>query len=173
MRWGAFALALLVTLLLQNAVLWPLGASWVDLFLVLALLLGLAARTHDACIAGWLTGIVQDLSSAGMLGIHAFALGIAALLLTRLRERVNLSVWWVRLLVTFAAALAAQLIYHVHLVFWEMHPGAVSWWAIVGLSVRSAAIASWLAVSITMLPWLILYNRRRRRTYRLARGVAR
>ena len=104
MVWSGFAIALLLAYLLQTGVVALLGVPFVDAFLVLALLCGLVAPTHDARIAAWIAGLVQDLGSADALGIHAFTLGLTGLLLTRLRGVGNVGVWWVRGLAAFLAA---------------------------------------------------------------------
>ncbi len=118
-RWGWFAIALALVWVAQSSVLWPLGLShWIDLYLLVALVLGLTAPRYDAALAGWVAGLVQDLASADVLGIHALSLGLSAWLLTRVRERVNLSLTPVRIAACALVGFAGQLVYVLHLRFW-------------------------------------------------------
>ncbi len=85
-----------------------LGWNALDLFLILACAISYSAPRHDARIAAWLAGFVQDLGSTGPLGVHAFALGAASVFITVVRGWADGRVWWVRAMVTFVAALLAQ-----------------------------------------------------------------
>ncbi len=139
LRWGWFAIALALVWVAQSGVLWPLGlARWVDLYLLLVLVLALTAPRYDAALAGWFAGLVQDLASADVLGIHALSLGLTAWLVTRLRERVNLTLTRVRVVACVLVALAGQLVYVLHLRFWivrvpETLPGLLASAAAVSL----------------------------------------
>jgi cell shape-determining protein MreD len=166
MVWSGFAIALLLAYLFQTGVVALLGAPYVDAFLVLALLCGLLAPTHDARIAGWIAGLAQDLGSADALGIHAFTLGLTALLLTHLREVGNVGVWWVRGPVAFLAAWPGQLIYLLHLHYWAGQ-GSASLWQLVGNAALTALVAAALAMVINALPWMLRRRRRRYRSLRL------
>jgi cell shape-determining protein MreD len=161
MAWGGFAIALLLAYLLQTGVAALLNIPFFDAFLVLALLCGLLAPTHDGRIAAWIVGLVQDLGSADALGIHAFTLGLTGLLLTHLREIGNISVWWVRGLAAFLAAWPGQLIYLLHLHYWAGH-GSASLWGLVAGAALTSLVAAALAMLINALPWML---RRRRGRY--------
>ncbi|MFQ5805204.1 MAG: hypothetical protein ACE5I3_02000 [Phycisphaerae bacterium] len=165
MAWGGFAIALLLAYLLQTGVVALLGVRFFDAFLVLALLCGLLAPTHDGRVAAWIVGLAQDLGGADALGIHAFTLGLSGLLLTRLREVGNVSIWWVRGLAAFLAAWPGQVIYLLHLHYWA-GPGSVSFWNLVGTATLTSLLAAVLAMLINALPWVM---RRRRRRYRALR----
>jgi cell shape-determining protein MreD len=161
MAWGAFAIALVLAYLVQTGVAALIPLPSFDPFLVLALLVGLLAPTYDARIAAWIAGFVQDLGSADALGIHAFTLGLTGLLLTHLREIVNVRVWWVRGLAALVAAWPGQLIYLLHLNYWA-GVGAVSLGDVVVSATWTALLAAALATIIHALPWLV--GRRRRGT---------
>jgi len=150
MRWGIFAGALVVTYVLQTAVIGVLGWSAVDLFLLLALLCGLLGATPDARIAGWIVGLAQDLGSLGHIGVHAVALGLAVFIVTAMRDAVNHGRWSVRMLLGFLGAFPAQLVLIGYMIVWrgEGHPG-VSWGALVLLALVTSLLAAFLAALIT------------------------
>ncbi|MBU0617054.1 MAG: hypothetical protein KKI02_05005 [Planctomycetes bacterium] len=164
MAWGGFAVALLLAYLVQTGVAAVLNVPYFDAFLVVAVLYGLLAPTYDARIAAWTTGLVYDLGSADVLGIHAFTLGLTGLLLTWLREVGNVGVWWVRILAAFLAAWPGQLVYLLHLHYWAGH-GSASLWNLVVMATLTALVAAALATLINALPRLL---HRRRRRYRMA-----
>ena len=163
MAWGGFAVALLLAYLVQTGVAAVLNVPHFDAFLLVAVLCGLLAPTHDARIAAWITGLVYDLGSADVLGIHAFTLGLTGLLLTWLREMGNVGVWWVRGLAAFLAAWPGQLIYLLHLHYWAGN-AAASLWGLVVTATLSSLVAAILATLISALPRLIHRRRRRYRT---------
>lgn len=165
MAWGAFAIALLMAYLVQTGVAVLLAVPHFDAFLVLALLCGLLAPTHEARLAGWITGLAQDLGSADALGIHAFTLGLTGLLLTLLREVGNVRVWWVRGLAALLAAWPGQLIYLVHLHYWAGY-GFASLGSLVLTALLTSLVAAVLAMLINALPRVIY--RRRQRHHRMA-----
>jgi len=166
MAWSGFAIALLLAYLLQTGVAALLGVPCFDAFLVLALLCGLVAPTHDARIAAWIVGLAQDLGGADVLGIHAFTLGLTGLLLTHLRGIGNVSVWWVRGLAAFLAAWPGQVIYLLHLHYWT-RVGSVSLGNLILVATLTSIIAAVLALLINSLPWVVLRRRRRYRPTRV------
>lgn len=161
MAWGGFAIALLLTYLVQTGVTALLPVPGVDLFLVLALLCGLLAPTHDARIAAWVVGFAQDLGSVDALGIHAFTLGLSAWLLTYLREIINVRAWWVRALAALLAAWPGQLTYLLHVHYWA-GSGDASLGGLLAAATLTAAVAAALAMLINALPGVV----RRRRRFR-------
>ena len=165
MRWGSFALVLAATYLLQVAVLFVLGWSWLDPFLILALVCALMAPTHEARLAGWITGLVQDLGSIDPLGLHAFTLGLAVWIVTKLREELNVHVIWPRLLVLLFGSFPALLVYWLHRAFWS-GGGETSWWSMISQSFTTAAGASVIVLLITIAPWFARRGRRMRPTRR-------
>lgn len=160
MPWGAFAIALVLTYLVQTGVLALFGFRHFDAFLVLALLCGLRAPTYDARIAAWIVGLGQDLGSVDTLGIHAFTLGLTGLLLTYLRRVLNVSVWWVRALAALLAAWPGQVIYQMHLHYYGPAHADVSLGSLLLSATLTALVAAVLAMLIDTLPWVM---RRRRR----------
>lgn len=162
MPWVVFALALLVALLLQTAVL-PLlpQAVTLDLLLTLALVCGLVAPVHEARLAGWIVGFVYGLASIGTLGVHALAYGCAAVVLTRLRSEINVYIWWGRAILAFLGAWPAELMIRLHMRFWQLAlPDP--WWRIVGGATLTALLVSLLAAALTGLPgWLSAPRRHR------------
>jgi len=163
MAWGGFTIALLLVYLVQTGVAGLLGVPYFDAFLVLALLCGFLAPTHDARIAAWIVGLAQDLGSADVLGIHAFTLGLTVLLLTRLREIANINRWWVRGVAGLLAAWPGQAIYLLHLHYWA-GPGNTSFWSLILVATLTTLLAAAFAALINSLPWWA-----RRRRYRLSR----
>ncbi len=166
MAWSGFAIALLLAYLLQTGVVALLGVPFLDAFLVVALLCGLLAPTHDARIAAWIVGLAQDLGSADALGIHAFTLGLTGLLLTHLREIGNVGVWWVRGLAAFLAAWPGQAIYLLHLRYWA-GTGSGSLGGLIVAATLASLVAAALAMSINALPGMLHRKRRRFRSVRL------
>ncbi|MBU0639956.1 MAG: hypothetical protein KKB50_13895 [Planctomycetes bacterium] len=185
MRWGLFAVALLVTYLLQTAVVGHFGVPRagfpvLDLFLVLGLTCGFArargevhaspglASIHDARIAAWITGFAQDLASVGPLGIHAVALGLTAFIVTKLRVVVNERLRRVRLVVGFAAAVPAQVLLVVQQRTWsgaaalERATPVDPLWVALTSALLTALLAAAIAALITGALGL---SRRRRRRY--------
>jgi rod shape-determining protein MreD len=163
MPWGLFSVALLIVYLLQSAMLGHFAPAWLDLFLAFALLCGLAGPLWEARLAGWIVGLAQDVGTDGPLGIHALALGLTVLLLTRMREAVNRELWWVRWLVGFLVAVPAQLLVQVHDRYFQ--GAAVSWPHMLGHALLTALVAALLAALAVRLPVLL----RRRRSYSAAR----
>jgi cell shape-determining protein MreD len=166
MAWGAFSIVLLLVFLVQTGVVAVLGDSCFDAFLMLALLCGLLLRTHDARIAAWIVGLAEDLGSADALGIHAFTLGLTALLLTYLREIANVNLWWARGLATFLAAWPGQVLYLIHLYYWA-GSGSEPFWSLVWSATLTSLLAAAVATPIAGLPGLM--QRRRQRRYRSLR----
>jgi len=164
MSWGLCALGLLLAYLVQSAVLSPFGPEWLDLLLVFALIVGLTAPVHEARLAGWITGLAQDVGTSGPLGLHAFALALAIIALTHLRELVNRELWWVRVVVSLIVAFPAQIVIQLHLRFWQ--GAALTWPGMLMDALVAAAVGALLAGLLVGLPGLL---RRRPRRYRISR----
>ncbi len=167
MRWGLFAVALLVTFIVQTTVLRSLGGSPCDLLLTLALVSGLIAPPREARLAAWLTGLAQDMGTGGFrspLGLYALSLGLAGWLLTHLREQVNRHLWWARWVIAFAAAVPSQILVRVHLRF--LQGEVLSWWQIIGQALVSSAAAGLLAAIVAGVPAAYRRYRQRRTALR-------
>ena len=171
MPWNAYLFVLLLTFLLQTAVVRLLGFESIDLLFALALFCALTAPLHDARLAAFWAGFVQDLGSGGFAGAGgppgaaAFAFGISAVVITWLREIINVQIWWVRLVVAFLGALPGQLLLAAYARVWlGVHPGSV-WLTIVYVLVLSF-LAALVAAGLTSMPLFLGWDRRRRRTPR-------
>lgn len=151
MPWFVFALVLLAVLVIQTGALAILGVGWLDLFLVLAIIWSLLAPVHDARLACWTAGLVQDLASSGPLGVNAFSLGLAGIIATGLRRGLNIHAWWGRALVAFLAGWPAALLPLLHARYWEGRVTGPAW-AIPGQAAGVALSAAILATVITSLP---------------------
>ncbi len=164
MSWPLFSLALVVIFVGQTTFL-PLieAPAWIDPLLALAIICGLAAPAADARLAGWLVGFAIDIGTQGPIGLHAFALGLAMIALTNLRESMNLQVWWVRWTLGAMAALPAQLIVRLHQVWLQEH--ALTMFQVLSQSLASAIGAGLIATLIIALPDLFGRQRRKRSAF--------
>ncbi len=156
MPWWLFGTGLLLTYVLQTAAVGALDLRAVDLFLAFALVLAFVAPSADARIAGTLIGFAQDLGSGqhdAPLGLFAFALGLAALLVTLLREWVNVRLWWARAVAAFLAGLLSQMIAMIYLRYFGIAAGG--WWRDLGHCLATAALAAILATLLVQLPELL------------------
>lgn len=156
MPWGVFAAALLLAYLAQTAVLGALNVQVVDLFLALTLICGLLMPTQEARLGAWIIGFLQDVGSSGSLGLHAVALGLTALVLTRTRGTVNQYFWGGRLVLGFLVSVPGQLLILLHQCFWQ---GAWlgSLWQMLGtallISFIAAAAMTLLTQGLALLGW--------------------
>lgn len=164
MPWGALSILAVITLILQTSVVRLLGIDGVDLFLALALFVGLTAATPDARLAAWCVGFVQDLASGGPLGLNALALGAAVWLLTILRGVVNLQAWWARWAVGALAALPAQIVVIAYL-HYGLGTRLSLLWTLLSVLITSL-LAALVATLLTQLPLFLEWDRRRRRYHR-------
>ncbi len=164
MTWGGFSLLLVAVYAVQTGVLALVPLPGFDAFLVLAIVCALRMPRHDARLAGWIIGLVQDLASSDALGIHALTLGLTAVALTWFRERANTELWWVRIATAFLAAILPQYLYLIHLHYWSGRGQAspVELLAQAALTAILAAVAAAAILALPRLSW-----RRRRRSARI------
>ncbi len=150
MQWGWLILAIVLVLVVQTALL-PLAAlPWLDLMFAMSLVIGLVAAAPDARLAGWLIGFAVDLQSAGPMGLHAFAFGLAVTGLTYVRELVIRHHWWARWAISFLVACPVQVILHIYL-----NAGKAGFLGrTAGEAVLTSLVASLLAALIVGLPSL-------------------
>ncbi len=162
MTWTRFGLALLAVYVVQTVIvpLLPLGP--LDLFTVLVLLVGMLAPTPEARLAAWITGLAQDIGSVDPLGLHAFCQGLTGWVLSRLRERFNVEVWWPRGVGGFLAALVGHFAYHLFGAVW-MNDASLGWLAMTAQAGFAALFASALMVALTSTPRLSVRRFRRHR----------
>ncbi len=156
MRWGWFALALLLVYLVQTA----FPHTWLDLLAAFALACGLLLPVDEACLAGWITGFLQDVGGDGTwpLGPHAVALGLAAFVLTWLRDLINRELWWVRWLAGFLVLFPIQVLVRVYERIWQ-HAN-LAWWELFSQPFMSAAGAALLAAFAVWVPGALARRRR-------------
>lgn len=160
MRWGWFAAAVVIVLILQKTLLWALSWSSLDLFLALALFVGLNASGPQARIAAWLCGFAQDLAGEPqMLGIHSLVLGLTGFLLVWMRDSGAGQANWTRLIAAQFSAWAGQFVYLLLLGNW-FAPGSITAWTLFSTSFWTALLASVLAIAVMSLP--AISNRRNR-----------
>jgi rod shape-determining protein MreD len=159
MAWGIFWLVLAVVFVLQTTVLHLLGLESVDLLLALALVCALTAPVLDARLAGWCAGFAQDIGGAHPLGLHAFALGLVALVMTYLRDLVNQQLWWARWLLMFVVTFPAELLIHLHL---YAARGPLIWSAAIGDALATTVVAATLVTILLALAGRLLTRGRRR-----------
>jgi hypothetical protein len=144
MPWGRFALGLVLVLLLQTTLVRFIDLPAIDLFLAYALLVCFVAPLHDARLGAFLAGLVQDLASDDALGVHAVALGAAAVVMTRLRVVSHVAPFRVRLAVATLAAVVGLLIPALHATWWR-GAAVASLWDELRLLLLSAVLASAVA----------------------------
>lgn len=157
MSWGVFILALLATSVLQAGVVDVLapelfGHAFLNLYLVLALTVGLRAPRDDARLAALLTGLLADLAGSGAFGIHTFALGLAAFLVTMWRDALRTQMWAARVILAFFAAIPAELLVSLHVRFWQLPPGPFSAGQMTAGAIMTATVAALIAATITEFP---------------------
>lgn len=144
-----FALLLVAAILVQTAIAWIIPLRPLDAFLVLTVWICLVTSASAARISGWCVGLVQDLCSLDPLGLHAFTLGLTALLLTHLRDRINVAIPTVRAAVCFLAAWPPQLLAMLYVKYGVGH-GIMSSGRLLLDSVLTAALAACVATLLTM-----------------------
>lgn len=160
MSWSGFAAALVAALVLQTTVVSVLDLP-IDLFLVLALICGLVLPVHDACLAAWITGFAQDLTSLDPLGLHAFCLGLVGWAMTRVRDLLNVHVWWTRGITMFIASLIGLVPEEVFRIGW-LQQSAGTWLGAVLSPIVPAAVGALLATIAAGLPWFVIGRRHHR-----------
>lgn len=160
MPWLWFALVLAATWVVQTSLLehvWPA----VDLFVVLALILGFSAPTYDARIAAWICGFAQDLGSESQLGIHAVALGLTGLVVTQLREQIFRQVFVTRLVTGLLAAIPGQIVIEAYRWLIQKAPTGTIGSVVVSVLMVSVVSAVLAATCLQLPVWLGRSNRYR------------
>lgn len=127
MRWIAFAILVFVVTLLQASVVPFLAVHTIrpDLMVIVAVHYALTARRYDALLACWFIGLAVDLTSLSYaghanVGVHAFSLGLIALVIVKVRDLTFRDSVVTRLFFTFGAkwvisvTTGAYMLYAVH-----------------------------------------------------------
>ncbi len=108
MRWLTFVLVAALTLVLQSAVAPHVGlfGIWPDWLLVIVLFFALYAKPVDAVAGGWVVGALADLMTVERLGFLALSYGLAALLVTSIRDYL----FRYRVMTQFVVVLAVSIL---------------------------------------------------------------
>ncbi len=121
MHWIAFAILLYIVTVLQTTVAPFIAVHTIrpDLMVIVAVHYALLARAHDALIACWLAGLAIDLTGLSYqthsnVGVHAFSLGLLALVIVNVRELTFRESAVTQLVLTFAAKLALAMLVGLH-----------------------------------------------------------
>ncbi len=124
MRWIAFTILLYIVTVLQTAVVPYLGVHHTrpDLLVILAVYYALTARSQDALLAAWFIGLAADLTGLGLvrhggIGLHAFTMGLIAILIVNTRDFTFRDSVVTRLVYTLLAAFAQSLLVGLHLYY--------------------------------------------------------
>ncbi|MEK6645018.1 MAG: rod shape-determining protein MreD [Planctomycetota bacterium] len=124
MRWIAFSIVVYVVTVLQTAVVPFLGVHHTqpDLLIILAVYYALTARAQDALLAAWCIGLAADLTGLGFarhggVGLHAFTLGLIAILIVNTRDFTFRDSVITRLVYTLLAAFLQSMIVGLHLYY--------------------------------------------------------
>lgn len=162
MSWTLLGISLVIAYLLQTTVLGVVGAQLFgmqpfDLLLALALTAALLMPRDDARLAGLAAGFAADFAGTGAFGVHAFAFGVGALVLTAWRDAVRLDIWFVRLPLACGAAIAAEWLLAAHMAYWQG-----SNLSLLTLLARGTVVAILAAVIATILAGGASGLRRRR-----------
>jgi len=86
MRWLSFSILLFALIVVQVSMGYLFGIIKPDFLLLLAVLLAYRGSGPKMLIACWILGFAKDLTSEASLGCYAFAFGLIALLIVRVRE---------------------------------------------------------------------------------------
>jgi rod shape-determining protein MreD len=161
MKWSAFIILAVVTLVLQTTLVpaIEIGATRPSWMFVLAVFYGLWGTWPDAAIAAWLLGLGVDLQSAGAGGgriaLHAFCYGGAVWAMIHIRAAFVRDHLVTQFMMTLVFGFAVQLIVEAYR-YWTV--GGVSsehgvWAPAMWTALYTAACAPWLH-------WLLLRLRR-------------
>jgi len=156
MSWAIYALALLVTFLLQGGVVNVVGPELlghppIALYLALALLLGLVMSRDEARLAALGVGLLQDLTSAGPVGIHTFTCGLAAMVVSGWRDGA-LFPWPARFVVGLTGGLLAAVVRALFERYWSGAAASLS--GLLLGAVVTAVVAAAVAATLCGWRWL-------------------
>lgn len=112
MRWLTFALLAVVTICFQTTIAPRLGAfgCYPDFMLILVVHYTLHARSADGLLAGWLLGLLVDLTGVQGLGLVAVVYGLLALGIWPIRDLVFTRHPLTHFSLTFVACLVVQIV---------------------------------------------------------------
>lgn len=155
MSWAVYALALLVTFLLQGGVVNVVGPELfghppIDLYLALALLLGLVMGRDEARLAALGVGLLMDLTSTGPVGIHTFTCGLAAMVVSGWRDGA-LFPWPARFVVTLIGGLLGAVVRALFEHYWSGAAASLS--GLLLGAVVTAVVAAAVAATLCGRRW--------------------
>ena len=112
MRWSSFAILAVVALVLQTSAIPKMEIQSVrpDLMFILAVHYALWGPWPDAAIAAWVLGLVAGTQSADRSGVHAFAFGLAAWAMMRMRQILFRDHAMTQLLITLVFTFLIQVL---------------------------------------------------------------
>lgn len=143
MCWLGFLILAYVVLGLDVGLRWPLRGSGVvpampDLVLPAVLFLAMAAPRNAALMGALILGLARDLAMPQPLGLHGLAYGLAALLVTAVRDGVDTRHVTGRAILALISSLVVGVIVYVHHL---IHGPATPLWTVCQEIVYSAAVA--------------------------------
>lgn len=132
MRWLTFVLCAVIGIILQTTLASRLAVFHVkpDWMFVLTVFFALYSTRRDAVLAGWILGLLVDLTSVERLGLMSAAFALTAMLVNAVRHLVFLKNSLTHFMVTVGAGLvlhAALSAYHVGV----YAPGPGAWRAVL------------------------------------------
>jgi rod shape-determining protein MreD len=116
------------------------GPARPDLILGCTVYIALWRGPVHSTIAGFLTGLFQDLSFGGALGINALCKAVTCFLVSHASSHLFKERYWTQLVVLACSVLAHDLLY-----FLLLHPGSIS---AVGMSLLKISLGSALYTAL-------------------------
>ncbi len=152
---GLLSVALLLAMVLQLLPLYGPMVVWRPNFVLLVLFFFLLFRPLAYGIAtAWIAGLVLDILYGGLLGSHAFSLGVAAYLIVLLRPRLLQGHLWFQAGVVLLLTAASQLI-DVSLNTLISDAGSTGSWSVIWCPAITSAMV-WPLVYVLLMRTLKL-----------------
>ncbi len=119
MRWLTFALLAAMTICFQTTLAQKLGAFGVypDFMLILVVHYTLHAHNADGLLAGWLMGLLVDLTSVQEQGLVAVVYGLIALAIWSIRDLMFTKHPLTHFSVTFLSCFVVQLVLRGYFIY--------------------------------------------------------
>jgi rod shape-determining protein MreD len=153
MRWLTFALLAALAICCQTTIAPRLGTPGVypDIMLILVIHYALHAQTADGLLAGWLMGLLVDLTTVQRFGLVAVAYGVIALVIWSVRDLLFPKHPLSHFSLTFLSCFAVQLVLRGY--FHLSHHSDVTPASVVVAALLTAAYTGLWAVPIH---WFLL-----------------
>ncbi len=153
MRWLTFALLAALAICFQTTIAPRLGTpnAYPDIMLILVIHYALHAQTADGLLAGWLMGLLVDLTTVQRFGLVAVAYGLIALIVWSIRDLMFPKHPLSHFSLTFLSCFAVQLVLrgYFHFSYHLDAPMA----SVIGAALFAAAYTGLWAVPIH---WFLL-----------------